>query len=102
MKQAFHMADLFGSFLADGELGNRFRFSEVETTIAQGRDIVFDFAGVTNMTDSFANGLFANLAADHSRVFADRVEFRNCSDLIRSIVGAALARGLREASEIAR
>jgi hypothetical protein len=102
MKQAFHMADLFGSFLADGELGNRFRFSEIESTIGQGHEIVFDFAGVTNITDSFANGLFANLAADHSAILSDRVEFRNCSELIRSIVGAALARGLREASQVAR
>jgi hypothetical protein len=102
MNHLFQMADLFGSFLADGELGNRFRATEVESALSLGKQVIFDFQGVTNMTDSFANGVFANLAADHPTELASRFEFRNCSPLVRSIVGAALARGLRESEQIAR
>ncbi len=100
MTQVFQMADLFGSFLADGELGNRFRFTEVEAAFSFGKEIVFEFQGVTNITDSFANGLFANLAANHASELNTRFEFRNCSPLIRSVVGAAIARGIREAGQL--
>ncbi|HEY5792443.1 MAG TPA: STAS-like domain-containing protein [Chthoniobacterales bacterium] len=96
MKQAFQMANLFSSFLADGEIGNRFRFTEVETAFTLGNVVVFDFVGVTNMTDSFANGLFANLMADHPNDFANLIEFKNCSPLIRSLITSAVARGWEE------
>lgn len=98
----FRLAELFGSFLADGEIANRFRFSEIESALSLGNQVVFDFTGVTNMTDSFANACFCNLAADHPDEIATRFEFRGCTPLVREIVSDAIARGLNESERIAR
>ena len=55
------MRDHFGSFLADGDLGNMFRFCEIDPLFGRPGLIFFDFAGVANMSDSFANACFGNL-----------------------------------------
>jgi hypothetical protein len=88
------MCDRFGSFLADGDLGNRFRFCEIDPLFAQPGLIVFDFTGVTNMTDSFANACFGNLAEDHPGEVLEKVRFTNCCELIRQSLSAAISSGI--------
>lgn len=98
MSQTFKMLDLFGSFLADGDVGNRFRFCEVEPALAHHKQIVFDFEGVTNMTDSFCNACFENLATEHPAEVRAKVRLQNCSPLIKEFVGSALASGFENAA----
>ena len=98
MSHTFKMLDLFGSFLADGDVGNRFRFCEVEPALSRHEQIIFDFAGVTNMTDSFCNACFENLATEHSAEVRAKVRFQNCSLLIKDFVGSALANGFANAA----
>ena len=97
MSRTFQMLDLFGSFLADGDLGNRFRFCEVEPALNKHDQIIFDFTGVTNMTDSFCNACFENLAAEHPAEVREKVRFKNCSPLIKDFLGNALAIGFASA-----
>jgi hypothetical protein len=87
------MRDHFGSFLADGDLGNRFRFCEIDPLFGRPGLIFFDFASVANMSDSFANACFGNLAEDHPIEILERVRFSNCSDLIRQSLSAAISSG---------
>jgi hypothetical protein len=93
------MGRLFGPLLADGRKGNSFRMAEVEPALLNNQTIVFDFSGVENMTDSFANGCFATLIRRHAHETEGRLKFRNCSALIRDFLTTALARGYREASQ---
>ncbi|MCB1099686.1 MAG: STAS-like domain-containing protein [Verrucomicrobiae bacterium] len=94
METEFHMSKLFGSFLADGDAGNRFRFCEVESALGMGNVVVFDFEGVTNMTDSFSNACFGNLFADHPE--ADNglnIHFKNCSPVVKMFLQRAIGVG---------
>ena len=84
------MKNHFGSFLADGEAANAFRFNEVEPAIAHGEDVVFEMEGVTNMTDSFGNALFGTLFKNHPDLLDKGVEFRNSSPLMRTLISAAI------------
>ncbi len=102
MTETFKMREIFGSFLADGEAANAFRFSQIESLLGQGRVVVLDFEGVTNMTDSFANACFANLALDHPDAFDSRVIFRNCSSVVQAFLRAAIAFGRSEAKRLQR
>lgn len=85
----FTLLDELGSFLADGDLGNRFRFCQVEPALRSGC-VVFDLKGVTNMTDSFANACFGNLALDHAEKFGDSIRFENCSSLMKDLIDHAV------------
>jgi len=87
------MRDHFGSFLADGDLGNKFRFCEIDPLFAQPELIIFDFVGVANMTDSFANACFGSLAEDHPNDLLEKVRFTNCSEVIRQSLSAAIWSG---------
>ena len=101
MKMVFHIQEQFGGFPWDGEEANAFRFTEVEPALAQGAEVSFDLAGVTNMTSSFANALVATLMAHHLEDFAQRVRFTNCDPAVRQLISAAIALGRREAQEYA-
>jgi hypothetical protein len=90
MNTHFQMKERFGSFLADGEVANAFRFTEVEPAIARGEHVVFELEGVTNMTDSFGNALFGTLFKNHPELLHKGVEFRSCSPLMRTLISAAI------------
>jgi len=97
MRKTFAMNEKFGSFLADGNLANEFRFTEVEPALLGDSEVVFDFCGVRNMTTSFSNGLVATLVAHFPNEFSGRVRFRGCDPLIKEILQASIAIGRREA-----
>ena len=97
MSLTFKMFDLFDAFLADGDVANRFRFCEVEPALARHDQIIFDFDGVTNMTDSFCNALFEHLATGHATEVRAKVRLKNCSPLIKDFLGNALANGFANA-----
>ena len=90
MNRCFQMKERFGAFLADGEVANAFRFTEVEPAIAREEHIVFDMDGVTNMTDSFGNALFGTVFKNHPELLHGGIEFRNCSPLLRTLISAAV------------
>lgn len=96
MKLELAMHERFGSFLADGNLANEFRFTQIEPALSAGGDILLDFSGVRNMTTSFSNGLVATLVAHFPTEFSGRVRFRGCDPLIKEILQASMAIGHRE------
>ncbi|MEO6053340.1 MAG: DUF4325 domain-containing protein [Chthoniobacterales bacterium] len=96
------MREHFGSFLADGDLGNKFRFCEVEPLFNSLDQLVFDFQGVTNMSDSFANACFGTLAEEHSTVVLNKVRFRNCVHGIKQSLECAIGAGIKRHSQWAK
>ena len=84
------MAKRFGSFLGDGDAGNRFRAEEIEPLLDRKEEIVFDFQGVDNLTDSFCNACFANLAAERPDTTKSNVRFVNCSPIVKAFLSSAL------------
>lgn len=93
MNSVFLMKERFGGFLADGDQANAFRFTEVEPAVVRGEHVVIDMEGVTNMTDSFGNALFATLVKNRPELLNGGIEFRNCSPLLRTLISAALMFG---------
>jgi hypothetical protein len=93
MTTAFRMNERFGAFLADGDIANAFRFTDIEPAVARGEHVVLDFEGVTNMTDSFGNALVGTLIQNHPELLRSGLEFKNCNPLLRELVGAAVRLG---------
>ncbi|VVM08551.1 hypothetical protein MAMC_02268 [Methylacidimicrobium cyclopophantes] len=101
MSHEFFMKELFGGFLADGDLANAFRFNEVESKLGMHALVIFNFEGVTNRTASFANALFGGLAEDHPYDLVEKIRFKNCSPLIRSFLTCALSFGIERGKQLA-
>ena len=102
MTTTFDLFDEFGAFASNGDQASVFRFSKIEPALARGESVVIDFAGVTNMTSSFANGLVATLRVHFPQAFPTHVRFRNCCPAVRVLVSAAIEIGRREATELAQ
>jgi STAS-like domain of unknown function (DUF4325) len=96
------MREHFGPFLADGDLGNKFRFCEIDPLFGSLDLIIIDFQGVTNMSDSFANACFGSLAEDHPQAIVEKVRFRNCIPGIKQSLVAAINCGIRQSKRISR
>ncbi len=93
------MHERFGSFLGDGEAANRLRMDEVLPALDECEGIVFDFAGVENMTHSFANACIANLIIDRGTEAKAKLRFINCSDVVKLFLKAALDLGLAHSGQ---
>lgn len=100
MKLEFQMVKEFGDFLADGHLGNQFRSLRVESVWTRVELVTFDFAGVTNITDSFVHACFGNMAEEHGEEFLAKVRFKGCSRLVRSFLSIAVSEGMRKHREL--
>ena len=100
MNTTFKMLELFGDFLVDGDLANRFRFCEVESSWSGSETVVFDFAGVRSVTDSFAQGCFGNLVQSQGEQFLVKVRLENCSGAVKDTLSATIARGLQSHAKL--
>jgi len=89
MKHTIILKDRFGTFLSDGESGNEFRFCEIEPAITSGKEVVLDFEGVSNMTDSFANACLGHLFRNLDFQLEGKLTLINCTPTIRSFLSSA-------------
>jgi hypothetical protein len=85
----------FGSFPADGSRGDVVRALQVEAIWDEMDKIVLDFEGVPSMTDSFANAFIGNIVETHPTEFRDKLRFRNCAPLTKSIIKNAIGYALK-------
>ncbi|WP_295388249.1 STAS-like domain-containing protein [uncultured Thiodictyon sp.] len=58
---------------------------EAEGVLAQGREVVLDFAAI-EVTQSFIDELVGALILRHGPAILERVVFKNCSDDTRAII----------------
>lgn len=98
MRTTIQIKKRFGSFLSNGDEGNKFRFCEVEPIISKGGIVVLNFEGVENMTDSFANACFGDLFFHHDLDLKDKVQFLNCSQIVKDFILSSRAWASRRVS----
>lgn len=89
MTHTIKVKERFGSFLLDGDQGNEFRFCELEPLITAGNEVILDFEGVTNMTDSFANACFGHLFRHLDFSLKGKLQLVHCSPTVQSFLMSA-------------
>ena len=93
----FRLADIFGSFLAEGARAAAFRLGDLEQCLAIHEEVILDFDGVHNVNSSFANALIAPLIEIHGDEVLDYLRFKNCNGVVRVMIEGALSLGLERA-----
>jgi len=100
-ERQFKLAEIFGTFLAEGSRAAAFRMGSLEQSLAANESVVFDFAGVRSINDSFANALLVPLIVIHGDGVLERLKFVNCNGLVRVMIDGALSLGM-ERSQTSR
>jgi hypothetical protein len=97
MNHEIRLADVFGTFLAEGARAASFRLQQIEPFFHTYATIVLDFTDVRNVNSSFANALIVPLIEMHGEEAFVKLRFKNCSPLVRVMVQSALSLGVQEA-----
>lgn len=99
MNHELHLAQKFGTFLAEGALAAEFRLREIEPFFHAYETITLDFGGVRNVNSSFANALIVPLIEAHGREALRRLRFQHCNPIVRLMIESALTLGLQKTRE---
>jgi STAS-like domain of unknown function (DUF4325) len=75
-----------GGFAGDKDRAIELRSSLILPALARNESLVLDFAGVTYATQSFVHTLIAEALKRYGEDVLDRIEFRNCSDAVRTAI----------------
>lgn len=75
-----------GSFVEDKDRAIELRGARILPALARSESIVLDFAGVAYATQSFVHALIAEALNRYGEAALDRIEFRNCSDAVRTAI----------------
>jgi hypothetical protein len=98
MKTELHLAEEFGSHLADGPKAALFSSDKIEPLLAVPGEIVLDFTEVRNANSSFTNALISGLLEKHGDAVLDRLLFKGCNPNIKVLVQSAINLGLHKSS----
>lgn len=74
-----------GEFAGDKDAAASIREDYIRATLAKGKRVVLDFAGVDLATQSFIHALIAGVVRDDPDSL-DQVDFKNCNESVRSLI----------------
>jgi hypothetical protein len=75
-----------GDFAEDKDLARQLRTGALLPALARGEDVALDFAGVRYATQSFVHTLLGEAIRRYGEAVLNRLEFRNCSAPLRSLI----------------
>lgn len=76
-----------GAFAENKDVARDIRVSELMPALARGEEVVLDFAGVEDATQSFVHALISDPLRVHGVAVLDRLAFKSCSPVVKKVVG---------------
>lgn len=85
------VAECCGPFAEDKDAAKEIRETILRAALSDQRSqVVLDFAGVDSSTQSFIHALLSDLLRTFGESMLERIEFRNCNESVRSIIGTVV------------
>lgn len=97
MNQELTLASDLGTYLADGSRAAEYRLQRIEPILGVYDLVILDLENVRGMNSSFANALLVPLIVNHGQEILQKLRFRHCNPLVKLMLEAALAMGVRSA-----
>lgn len=79
--------ELSGEFCENKDIAKKIREEYILPTLKANGRIELDFDGVTGVTQSFMHAAIAEAIRQFPEAFYESVTFKNCSDLVRTVIG---------------
>lgn len=80
------MAQLSGVFAENKDIAREIREKYLKPAFRMEGVIVLDFAGVDSTTQSFIHALISGVIQSSGEAALDRIEFRNCTPAVKSMI----------------
>lgn len=78
--------DLIGSLAEDKDVARKLRQDKLWPHIKNGDEVVLDFEGVEDITQSFAHALLSELIRETQGEVLDLIYFKNCNETVKIII----------------
>jgi hypothetical protein len=79
-----------GDFGEDKDTAARIREEVIKPGVQRGEAIVVDFKGVALVTQAFVHALISDVLRRGGEDALDKLEFKNCSDVVRGIISTVV------------
>jgi hypothetical protein len=74
------------NFAENKDIAKQIRTNHIFPTVSNGTDIILDFSGVTDATQSFIHALISEVIRNQGVDSIDRIIFKNCSKAVKTII----------------
>jgi hypothetical protein len=75
-----------GEFAENKDIAKSLRIKKIMPALADGNDVIFDFAGVSGATQSFIHALVSEPIREFTDIVFDKLVFENCNKNIRAVL----------------
>lgn len=86
MSEEIKLSSGVAGFAEDKDQARKIRLSKVLPALDRGELVVLDFGEVKYATQSYVHALIGEALQKYGEVFLEKVEFKNCSPQLRSLV----------------
>lgn len=86
MSQVVVLESGVNGFAEDKDRAKEIRRSIILPALATGEQVVLDFGAIRYATQSYVHALVGEVLKKHGREALEKIEFRNCSAAVRSVI----------------
>jgi hypothetical protein len=76
-----------GEFAENKDVARDIRLKEIMPALKKDQKVILNFSGVNSATQSFVHALISEVIRKETIEVLDRIEFKNCNDTIKNIIG---------------
>ena len=86
MRILIKIKDLAGDFAENKDVAKDLRITKIMPTLAEGKEVVLDFSGVSGTTQSFIHALISEPIRRFRDVALEKIHYKNCSDVVKEVI----------------
>jgi hypothetical protein len=78
--------DLAGDFAENKDVAKDLRNTKIMPALAEGKEVVLDFSGVSGTTQSFIHALISEPIRQFRDGALEKMHYKNCSDVVKEVI----------------
>ena len=86
MSTIIKIKDLAGDFAENKDVAKNLRVTKIMPTLAEGKEVVLDFSGVSGTTQSFIHALISEPIRRFRDAALEKIHYKNCSDVVKEVI----------------
>ena len=86
MSTVIKIKDLVGDFAENKDVAKNLRVTKIMPILAEGKEVILDFSGVSGTTQSFIHALISEPIRRFRDVALEKIHYKNCSDVVKEVI----------------